>query len=189
LISSRLVTSFLWGNEKESLMSHDALRWDVPAEVPNVVVVDGHFEAYGPLAASARLGKLNLHFRSSGADAIKLARRHRVDAWLVATELDDMSGHDFLELLQSRLGDSKVAIVEAAASAGRHWDIASREAAEAGADSLLAAPITFRDLESLLGIGAGSRPVLSVPKASRAVVTLPVGVGAAVVAIAVLMLG
>ena len=36
-------------------MSHDALRWDVPAEVPNVVVVDGHFEAYGPLAASARL--------------------------------------------------------------------------------------------------------------------------------------
>ncbi|MEI8226645.1 MAG: hypothetical protein WCH77_00065 [Planctomycetota bacterium] len=172
-------------------MSHDALRWDVPAEVPNVVVVDGHFEAYGPLAASARLGKLNLHFRSSGADAIKLARRHRVDAWLVATELDDMSGHDFLELLQSRLGDSKVAIVEAAARAGRHghWDIASREAAEVGADSLLAAPITFRDLESLLGIGAGSRPVLSVPKASRAVVTLPVGVGAAVVAIAVLMLG
>ena len=107
----------------------------------------------------------------------------------MATELDDMSGHDFLELLHSRLGDSKVAIVETAANPGRHWDIASREAAEAGADSLLAAPITFRDLESLLGIGAGSRPVLSVPKASRAVVTLPVGVGAAVVAICVLMLG
>jgi hypothetical protein len=44
-------------------------------------------------------------------------------------------------------------------------------------------------LESLLGIGGGSRPVLSVPSASRAVVTLPVGVGAAVVVIAVLMLG
>ena len=97
-------------------MSNTALTKDDAAvsaaalAVPNVVVVDPHFEAYKPLAASARLGKLNLHFRSSGVDALKLARQRRVDAWLVALELDDMSGHDFLELLQTRLEGSKAEI-------------------------------------------------------------------------------
>ncbi|MEI7781062.1 MAG: hypothetical protein WCJ18_03950 [Planctomycetota bacterium] len=171
-------------------MSPDALKNDAsPLVVPNVVVVDPHFEAYGALAASARLGKLNLHFRASGAEGIKFSRRQRVDAWLVATELDDMSGHDFLDLLQSRLGESKVAIVEAAGKPGRHRNIAEREAAESGADSLLSTPITFRDLELLLGLVEENHPLLSAPRALRTFVTLPVGVGAAAVAIAVLMMG
>ena len=169
---------------------NDAVSGLVSATVPNVVVVDPHFESYKPLAASARLGKLNLHLRSSGVDALKLAQQRRVDAWLVALELDDMSGHDFLELLRSRLEGSKAAIVQTVASHGRDRDIAVREAAELGADSLLSAPITFRDLERLLGlVGAGQRPVADDSRTSRAFVTLPVGVGAAVVAIAVLMLG
>jgi CheY-like chemotaxis protein len=158
--------------------------------IPNVVVVDPHFEAYKPLAASARLGKLNLHFRSSGVDALKLSRQRRVDAWLVAPELDDMSGHDFLELLQTRLEGSKAAIVEAGAAEGRQRDIAVREAAEVGADATLSAPITFRDLERLLGqVGSGQSAIDPGFRNSHAFVTLPVGVGAAVVAIAVLMMG
>jgi CheY-like chemotaxis protein len=162
----------------------------VSATIPNVVVVDPHFEHYKPLAASARLGKLNLHFRSSGSDALKLARQRRVDAWLVSLELDDMSGHDFLELLESRLGGGKAAIVHTGGVQGRDRNVAVREAAEVGADSLLSTPITFRDLEELLGrVGSGQAAVDPGFRTSRAIVTLPVGVGAAVVAIAVLMMG
>jgi len=100
-----------------------------------------------------------------------------------------MSGHDFLELLQSRLGDSKVAIVEAAVNAGRRRNIAEREAAESGADSLLSTPITFRDLELLLGLVGNNQPLLSSPQVSRVFAALPVSVGVAVMAIAVLMMG
>lgn len=169
---------------------NDAFSGMVGATIPNVVVVDPHFESYKPLAASARLGKLNLHFRSSGTDALKLARQRRVDAWLVALELDDMSGHDFLELLQTRLGIAKAAIVHAGDVPGRNWDVAVRAAAEVGADSVLSSPITFRDLERLLGqVGSGQGVIEPGFRTSVAFVTLPVGVGAAVVAIAVLMMG
>jgi CheY-like chemotaxis protein len=160
------------------------------ASIPNVVVVDPRFDAYKPLAASARLGKLTIHFRGSGSDAIKLSRRRRVDAWLIAPELEDMSGHDFVELLQESLGNSRIAMIETAGPGSRRWDVATQEAAEAGADATLSAPITFRDLESLLGLSSEERTVVLAENktASRAFVTLPVGVGAAVVAIAVLML-
>lgn len=155
---------------------------DPDSAVPNVVVVDPRFDAYKPLAASARLGKLNLHLRASGSEALKFARRRRVDVWLVGADLEDMSGADFLELLQSRVGGSKVAVVDGASS---HSD-----ATESSADAVLSTPITFRDLEVLLGLTPGDRPILPVSanSAARAFVTLPVGVGAAVVAIAVLMM-
>jgi CheY-like chemotaxis protein len=163
--------------------------------VPSVVVVDPRFDSYKPLAASARLGKLSLHFRASGAEAVKLARRLRVDAWLIAPELDDMSGHDLVPLLQSQLaakghGDTKLAVVEESAPGSRQWSLAESDARAAGADSLLSHPITFRDLEALLGLPTDERAKLVAPTGSaRAFVTLPVGVGAAVIAIAVLMMG
>lgn len=160
--------------------------------VPNVVVVDPQFEHYKPLAASARLGKLNLHFRSSGAEALKLSRRLQVDAWLVAPELDDISGQDFLDLLQSRLGQARLAMVETATPGSTQWQATQRQAEEAGADGTLSPPITFRDLEQLLGMPTEARAMLlsnEVSPTARALVTLPVGVSAAAVAIAVLMLG
>lgn len=160
--------------------------------VPNVVVVDPQFEHYKLLAASARLGKLNLHFRSSGAEALKLARRLRVDAWLVAPELDDISGADFLEVLQSRLGRARLAIVESAAPGSAQWQSTQQKAAEAGANDTLSPPITFRDLEQLLGLSTEERPVLLTADASttaRSLLTLPIGASAAAVALAVLMLG
>ncbi|MFM8435188.1 MAG: hypothetical protein ACKOBP_07570 [Planctomycetia bacterium] len=158
---------------------------------PNVVVVDPNFEHYKPLAASARLGKLNLHFRSSGAEALKLARRLNVDAWLVAPELDDISGQDFLELLGPRLGQARLAMVDAATPGSAKWQATQRQSEEAGADGTLSPPITFRDLEKLLGVPTEERAVLlssETSPAARALVTLPIGVSAAAVAIAVLML-
>lgn len=85
--------------------------------IPRVVVVDQQFDAYSELATSARLGRLEVHFRSSGAAAIKMATRRPADIWLVAGELDDMSGADFIELLRERLGEPTVAGVNH--SAGR----------------------------------------------------------------------
>jgi CheY-like chemotaxis protein len=164
---------------------------------PSVVVVDPQFDAYKPLADSARRGRLSLHLRSSGADAIKLARRLRVDAWLIAADLDDMSGHDLVELLQAEFTEHvgaakpKLAMVHVADSGSRQLALAGQEAVAAGADSVLSHPITFADLERLLGLPVEERSKV-IPLAdvtSRAFVTLPVGLGAAVVAVAVLMLG
>jgi CheY-like chemotaxis protein len=163
--------------------------------VPSVVVVDPRFDAYKQLAASARLGRIGLHCRSSGADAIKLARRLRVDAWLIAPDLDDMSGHDLVQLLKDRhqgeeADGAKVAIVAASGTAGRQKTLAEREAIDAGADALIQHPITLRDLEQLIGLPVEERSkAFANTGAARAFITLPVGVGAAVVAVAVLMLG
>lgn len=159
--------------------------------VPNVIVVDPRFDGYKPLVESARLGKLNLHIRPSAAEAIRLSRRLQVDAWLVAQDLDDMSGADFVELLRSRLGRGRMVIVGTAHPGSSEWTVAGGEAEAAGADSLTSPPITFADLERLLGRATADRDVLpaDASSASRAFITLPVGVSAAVVAIAVLMLG
>ena len=162
----------------------------IDSAVPNVVVVDPHFEAYKQLADSARLGRINLHIRSSGAEAIKLARRRPVDAWLIAADLDDMSGHDLVELLRGRAAEAKVAMVEAEGPGCRHHAVAEHEAAAVGADAVLTHPITLRDLEELLGLPAEERSkVFAASGAARAFVTLPVGVGAAAISIAILLLG
>jgi CheY-like chemotaxis protein len=181
-------------NTQNSVVSGKKL---VTTVEPSVVVVDPQFGAYKSLADGARRGRLSLHMRSSGAEAIKLARRMRVDAWLIAPDLDDMSGLDLVELLQAEFAaDSngvrpKLALVHVADSGSRQLSLAGQEAAEAGADSLLTHPITFSDLERLLGLPAEERskvmPLAEVT--SRAFEKLPAGVGAAVVAIAVLVLG
>jgi CheY-like chemotaxis protein len=160
------------------------------AVVPNVVVVDPRFDAYKQLADSARLGRINLHIRASGAEAIKLARRRTVDAWLIAADLDDMSGLDLVELLRSRAAEAKVAMVEASEPGSRLHAVAEQEAGAVGADAVLTQPITLRDLEQLLGLPAEERnKVFAASGFAKAFVTLPVGVGAAAVSIAVLLLG
>jgi CheY-like chemotaxis protein len=150
---------------------------------PNVVVVDPQFDAYRELAASARSGRIGLHFRSSGSQAMKLARHLDIDAWLVAAELDDMAGHDFVELLGALRGDAKVAMIGAGLAA-------SRSANEAGADMLVSQPITVADLEELLGLPVEERNRRLAAKGfAGSWAALPVSVGAAVVALAVLMIG
>lgn len=159
--------------------------------MPSVVVVDPEFDAYKDLAASARQGRLDLHFRSSGAAAMKLARHLDVDAWLVAAELDDMAGHDFVELLGTVRGSSsKVAIVDSNGTGSRQRTIAEQSAAEVGVDAVLSQPISWADLEELLELTIEER---GQRLKARGIVgswaALPVSVGAAVVAMAVLMIG
>jgi len=194
----------------ESLNAASRNQLDGPW-VPNVVVVDPRFDAYKSLAASARLGKLNLHFRSSGADAIKLSRKQPVDAWLIATDLDDMSGHDLVELLRSfnrsfnagqevgqadeaQAQDSqpvsqpacKIAVVQPATTP-------SNGVLELGAElSVLTPPITFQDLEALLGMRAGKQQGLLVAprtdgKKTRSFFEVPVAVGAAIISVVVMI--
>jgi CheY-like chemotaxis protein len=156
--------------------------------IPGIVVVDPRFDAYASLAASARMGRLDLHFRSSGSAALKLADRLEVDAWLIASELDDMSGEDFVGLLHARRGDAKVALVDAAKEGSRHFHLAEQTAREAGVDMVLSKPITVSDLEELLGLPIEERRQrFAAPGRSWAAV--PVSVGAAMIAIAVLMIG
>ena len=158
--------------------------------VPTVVVVDPRFDAYSQLADSARLGRINLHIRSSGAEAMKFAARRPVDAWLIAADLDDMSGHDRGELLRSRAAEAQVAMVESAGPGTRNHAVAEQEAAAVGADAVLAPSTSLRDLEELLGLPVEERSkVLAASGAARSFVTFPVGVGAAAVSIAVLLLG
>ena len=156
--------------------------------LPSVVVVDPQFNAYAALAASARLGNLQLHLRSAGTDAIRLSRRIHVDAWIVAAELDDMSGHDLVELLKSECSDIPVAMVVDAAR-GRRNAVDTAEATEAGADVALSHPISLADLERLLGLPSEDLAREFGSNGSKPFVTLPVGIGAAVIAIAVLMIG
>ncbi len=194
----------------ESLNAASRNQLDGPW-VPNVVVVDPRFDTYKSLAASARLGKLNLHFRSSGADAIKLSRKQPVDAWLIATDLDDMSGHDLVELLRSfnrsfnagqevgqadeaQAQDSqpvsqpacKIAVVQPATTP-------SNGVLELGAElSVLTPPITFQDLEALLGMKAGKQQSLLVAprtdgKKTRSFFEVPVAVGAAIISVVVMI--
>jgi len=178
-----------------TLLNSESVDSGERRRIPNVVVADPRFDAYAPLAASARVGRIGLHFRSSGAEAIRLARRLPVDAWLIAAELDDMSGHDLVRLLepmreQTDGSISKVAIVEHCEPGGRRWTLAESEALAAGADSVVSHPISLADLEELLGLSLEERSkVLASRSAGRSFVTLPIGVGAAVVALAVLFMG
>jgi len=174
------------------------------ATIPNVVVVDSQFESYKSLAASARLGRINLHFRASGAAAFKHLKHQRVDVWLVASQLDDMSGDDFVELLQAtinRSGESSgshkinlaspsVAMVVESTEKNREQTASLRESLEYRDGSTIVKPITFRDLEGLLGMPTSQREaILADSLIQRMFVTLPISVGAAVVAIVILSLG
>lgn len=151
--------------------------------VPSIVVVDPRFDAYVPLAASARHGAIELHMRSSGADALRLGKRLDVDAWIVAEDLDDMSGHDLVELLKGGSSASVAMVVDS--KPGHRALVAATAADEAGADTTLSHPISFADLERLLSLT--DAPVASTGE--RTMVTLPIGVGGVVVAVAVLAFG
>lgn len=74
--------------------------------IRSVVVVDPAFDGYKNLAAEARAGRIDLHFRSSGTAALKLAGKIDVDAWIVAAELEDMAGNDFVDLLRLQSGSA-----------------------------------------------------------------------------------
>ena len=167
------------------------LDGDERARLPSVVVVDPSFDSYVSLVASARMGRLDIHLRSSGGAAIKLAGKIPVDAWLVAADLDDMSGQDFVGLLEARRTGAKIAMVNMnvmEAESSRHRQLAEQSAREAGVDVVLSKPITVADLEELLGLPIEERRRRFATQ-GRHWTALPISVGAAVIAIAVLIIG
>jgi hypothetical protein len=85
---------------------------------------------------------------------------------------------------------TKVAMVETAAPGSRQRSVAEQDALESGVDAVISKPITVTDLEELLGLPLEERTRrLSSRGLSGSWAALPVSVGAAVVAIAVLMIG
>jgi len=67
--------------------------------INEIVIVDATCERYGDFVAAAQEGQVGLHFCVDGRSAIRLSRRFRADAWLVSTDLPDMSGFDLLSML------------------------------------------------------------------------------------------
>ena len=67
--------------------------------VTEIVIVDSSCDAYGDFVRAAQAGEVGLHFCVDGRSAVRLARRFRADAWLVASDLPDMSGFDLVDML------------------------------------------------------------------------------------------
>ncbi len=69
------------------------------AAIGEIVIVDPVCDRYGDFVEAAQAGELGLHFCVDGQSAVRLSRRYRADAWLIASDLPDMSGFDLLEML------------------------------------------------------------------------------------------
>jgi DNA-binding response OmpR family regulator len=71
--------------------------------IREIVIVDTSCDRYADFVAAAQAGEVGLHFCVDGRSAIRLSRRFRADAWLVSTELPDMSGFDLLSMLSENV--------------------------------------------------------------------------------------
>jgi PleD family two-component response regulator len=76
--------------------------------VHEIVIVDSACEQYGDFVRAAEDGEVGLHFCIDGRSAVRLAKRFRADAWIVASELPDMSGFDLLTMLVPHVLQSDV---------------------------------------------------------------------------------
>lgn len=70
-----------------------------PAAIRDIVIVDASCDRYADFVHAAQAGEVRLHFCVDATSAIRLSRRFRAAAWLVAVDLPDMSGFDLLDLL------------------------------------------------------------------------------------------
>jgi len=77
----------------------DTARTDHGVGVSEIVIVDSSCDRYGDFVRAAQAGEVGLHFCVDGRSAVRLARRFRADAWLVSSELPDMSGYDLVDML------------------------------------------------------------------------------------------
>jgi CheY-like chemotaxis protein len=78
------------------------------SSIPEIVIVDSACDRYGNFVEAAQEGRIHLHFCVDGGSAVRLARRFRADAWLISTELPDISGFDALDLLAPLVLQSSV---------------------------------------------------------------------------------
>jgi CheY-like chemotaxis protein len=93
--------------QRDSTMCRSAWTTsEVPAPrvvVPNVVIVDGRCDRYGPFFDAAASGRMSVHVCVDGRSAMRLARRFHADCWLVAVDLADMCGFDLLDMLSPQM--------------------------------------------------------------------------------------
>lgn len=78
------------------------------AGIQEIVIVDATCDRYADFVEAAQAGEVGLHFCADGRSAIRLARRFRADAWLVSTDLPDMSGFDLLSMLSPSILQGEV---------------------------------------------------------------------------------
>ena len=78
------------------------------AGIHEIVIVDATCDRYADFVEAAQAGEVGLHFCVDGRSAIRLARRFRADAWLVSTDLPDMSGFDLLAMLSPSILQGEV---------------------------------------------------------------------------------
>ena len=78
---------------------HKAFESLRSAGINELVIVDAICERYGDFVQAAQSGEVGVHFCVDGRLAVRLSRQFRADAWLVASELPDMSGFDLLDML------------------------------------------------------------------------------------------
>lgn len=153
---------------------------DVTPAVLRIAVVDPRFDDHVELASQAREGMVELHFRTSGTDALRLARQRHFDAWLVAGELEDMSGRDFAALLRERIATGMTET--AALDETRVMLIGLATETMPG----ISLPVT---VESIRDAIAGPSPATASGWWTGKIPALPLGVTAAMMAIAMLVVG
>jgi DNA-binding response OmpR family regulator len=76
--------------------------------IHEIVIVDATCDRYADFVEAAQAGDVGLHFCVDGRSAIRLSRRFRADAWLVGTDLPDMSGFDLLSMLSPSILQGEV---------------------------------------------------------------------------------
>jgi len=83
-----------------SVSQHDdAATMRTTTGVAEIVIVDSSCDQYVDFVQAAQAGEIGLHFCVDGRSAVRLARRFRADAWVVASDLPDMSGYDLIDML------------------------------------------------------------------------------------------
>ena len=100
--SMNSTTSFGLGSTPDALPAlHDV-------GIREIVIVDTSCDRYADFVVAAQAGEVGLHFCVDGRSAIRLSRRFRADAWLVSTDLPDMSGFDLLSMLSENVLQGEV---------------------------------------------------------------------------------
>jgi CheY-like chemotaxis protein len=117
-------------------------------------------QRHADLVHEAEAGRIRLHVCVDGQAAIRLAMRHEVDAWFVASDLDDMSGIDLVSMLVSRPAYDGVRRHCVYLIARRYRLDEEQDALAAGASGYLVDLAHVRlGLESLWGRRAGGRVI------------------------------
>lgn len=89
----------MFSSEKTAAERDFGTPLSLRAAIAEIVVVDPICDRYADFVEAAQAGEIGLHFCVDGQSAVRLSRRFRADAWVVASELPDMSGFDLLEML------------------------------------------------------------------------------------------